>query len=845
MPASEALSPVQRKSRYAGIFHTLDGCEARGWVCDLSAPERPVQIHVLIDHQQVATLTCDVEREDIRHRLGVSSGRLGFRFLIPEAFIDGQVHVLGFRLPDRSVLPVMFTEKPGEAGEECRFRLNSGYQFISCLDDVAGGRLRGWVQRRDPFTGELSGGCTVLISMDDAPLMQAKADRYRGDVAGVVGGDPECGFEATIPRHLRRSGEVELRVTVLPEGRDLEGSPLTVSMLDDRTEEALVQLSETVDALYREIATLRTQMNSLLRPRGYDLGGYDRWARAYYAQLRVRVAERRELRASAAGRRRKAPLVSIICPVYRPLMSDFVAAVESVLAQTWQNWELIIVDDGAKSPEVSEKISEYCRADRRIRAVTLRRNKGISGATNAGLKEVRGDWVAFFDHDDLLVDVAIETMLQHAEGTSARVLYSDEDKIDADGIFSEPNLKPDFDYRYLLGCNYVCHLTMVRTDTLAQAGELRTKYDGAQDHDLLLRLTEIVPASGILHVPEILYHWRKTPNSTAVTIENKEYAVEAGVSCVRDHLKRRKKPAEIGSVLGMTLYSVRWLRTRQPKVSVIIPFRDQPEVTQECLRRLLTLTDYPDFEVILVDNWSVEPSTQSMLRSACRDSRVRVLRAEEEFNFSRLNNRAAEQSDADYFFFMNNDLFVEDESWLSRIVSEAEAGDRVAAVGGKYLYPNGRVQHVGVAVGPEAIAVHVHKGLPGDQSGYVGHAILTHEVTAVTGAGMLVRAEAFRAVGGFDEENLRVAYNDVDLCLKLRSADWKIIQCNEFVATHHESLSRGSDDQQMHEARFFGESQYMREKWAESRFFARDPAYSRFFSIGKLPYHDLRDPLSL
>ena len=429
-----------------------------------------------------------------------------------------------------------------------------------------------------------------------------------------------------------------------------------------------------------------------------------------------------------------------------------------------------------------------------------------------------------------------------ASATGARLLYSDEDKIDQAGYFLEPNLKPDWNYRYVLGCNYVCHLLFVHAATLAKVGPLRAEYDGAQDHDLILRLAEEVPAREIHHVPEVLYHWRKTPNSTAVDVSKKGYAIDAGVRAVGDHLKRRGVKAKVSSIRGLTLYGVEWLDRTQPSVTIIIPFKDQIGITQRCLDALLANTAYKNFDIVLVDNWSVTMEAQGFIKRARRISRVRVMTIEEEFNYSRLNNLAAAESRADYLFFMNNDVFVSDPSWLSTIVGEARLSEDIAVVGGKFLYPNSTIQHAGVVVGPDGIAAHVHRGAPDTDYGYIGRAMLSHEISAVTAAGMLIRASVFREVGGFDEVDLRVAYNDVDLCLRVREAGYRIVWCAEFVAAHHESLSRGSDDPPEHEARFFRETQVMLQRWGGKPCFAHDPFYSRFFTVDRQPFFDLVDP---
>ena len=837
---------------FLGYVDTFTEREASGWAVDARPGGEVVRLHVLVDHQEVGTILCDRRRDDLRAVLGHPTGLLGFSFTVPDRFVDGEMHALAFRFTDRSVVPFLDPAYPEERPEEREFVLHRVYEFSSFIDGMKQGALRGWVQRIDADTRARSGGCHVLVTSNGARIAQVKADRYRGDVAAALGGDPNCGFEIILPQQFRRGGAQTLRFVVTPDNYELAGSPLTTLLVDDALEARLLDMQDMVDRLYGDITRLRTSIADAMPTATYSLGDYDRWARRYYDRLRARVAEARErsrLQAAeepasglAAPGEVAQPLVSILCPTYRPMLSDFVAAVDSVLAQTYRHWELIIVDDGGRAPEITACIEGYCVADARIRCITLMQNSGISAATNAGLQAATGAYVAFFDHDDLLVDVAIEVMVGAAAATGARVLYSDEDKVDQAGYFLEPNLKPDWNYRYVLGCNYVCHLLFVEAATLAEIGPLRAQYDGAQDHDLILRLSEAVPATAIRHVPEVLYHWRKTPNSTAVDVSKKDYAISAGVRCVSDHLRRRGIAAKVTPIRGLTLYGIKWLERSQPSVCIIIPFKDQIRTTQRCLDAVLAHTRYRNFEIILVDNWSVTAEALDFGKRLARRGRVKVITVQEEFNFSRLNNIAARETQADFLFFMNNDLFVSDPSWLATIVAEAQASPEVAIVGGKFLYPNDTIQHAGVVVGPDGVAAHAHRGLPDTDYGYIGRAMLSHEVSAVTAAGMLIRSEVFREIGGFDEDQLKIAYNDIDLCLKARMAGWRVIWCAEFVAAHHESLSRGSDDQPAHEARFFRETQVMLKRWSDVPMFRRDPFYSPFFTVGRQPFFDLVDP---
>nr|WP_294914526.1 glycosyltransferase family 2 protein [uncultured Neokomagataea sp.] len=836
--------PHQMSSNFRSMIDKITNGIISGWAFDVRT-FTPVTVHMLIDQQEVLQVVCNEPRQDVQNAFQLPHENHGLNILIPLKFHDGKTHTLSLRLPDRSAILLPLPEEHAlPTHEEISFKLDYTPEIISHADGITHGTVRGWALQRPTPNSHLEGNVTVSLLADGRPVSQARADLYRGDVAAAVGCPPNCGFELPIPLHFRGSTPHHFEVVTLPEKITIPGTPIVSSVTDDALETRLVNLMNVIDGLHRELSTLRKDVRALIPKRPDTLRDYDLWARRYYPLRRALAAKERAYEAQQ-NTLPTPPLVSVLCPTYRPLKSDFEAAIQSVLNQTYSNWELIIIDDCGKSAETTKTINHFAQQDSRIRPIILPKNAGISNATNVGMDAAKGDYVVFFDHDDLMEDIALEVMVRAAQKTGAKLVYSDEDKIDQAGYFLEPNFKPDFNYRYLLGCNYICHLTMIETATMRKVGHLSKKYDGAQDHDFVLRATEILTPQDIHHVPELLYHWRKTPNSTAVTVANKTYAVDAGVRCVKDHLTRKKHKAKVSSINDLTIYRAQYTLNEQPEVTIIIPFRDQVETTQQCVNALLKYTSYKNFKIILVDNWSTEKETLDYLKEIQKNKKISVLRIEEPFNYSLINNRAVSNSTSPFLLFLNNDVFVEQKNWLNIAMSEALAAPDIGAVGLKLLYPNNTTQHAGVAVGAPAIAVHTQRGIAANDYGYIGRAMLTHEVTAVTAAAMLVRRDVFNAVEGFDDVHLTVAYNDVDLCLKIRKAGYRIIFSADAVAVHHESLSRGSDDRPEHETRFFLETQTMLTRWEHEPLFKQDPAYSRFFRVDQQPFFELEDPETL
>ena len=816
-----------------GQVENIERGSISGWAIDRLNPQTPLKLRLAIDGRLQAVIDCDIERQNLDH-LHLPASRIGFDYRIPARFHDGTRHVITL-----STLAGAVVQLP-----DARNRLFSAFQFSiglqtaidGVLDGLVDGVIQGWALQTDPRTGKKTGGLRLLISADGQPVAELIADQFRADVVeagdfepGCI--DPSCGFTYALPAAFCAGKIIRLEAHVMPGRLALRQSPVEIA-LPSASERARIQaLIGRADELFRFAYALRQELRSCLPADRYSLANYEDWA----LQNREKIAARAAARYGAIEGR---PLVSILCPVFRPNLPDFLEAIDSVCAQSYKNWELILVDDASGDTRLSELIAALVAAEPRIRAFVEEKNAGISAATNQALRQASGEVSLFFDHDDVLDPNAIEVMLRARRATGARLLYSDEDKINHSGRYAEPNLKPDFNYRFLLEVNYICHLVMVETALAREAGGLNPRFDGAQDHDFLLRLTEHLPGSAIHHVPEILYHWRISANSTAASGSAKPKAAKAGALAVSEHLARRKRNAKVTRRGNYTCYRVAFPAAADTGVSILIPFRDQIEMTRNCVNAIRAETRGVEYEILLLDNWSCTEAAEAFCTEQANLADTRVIRIAENFNYSRINNLGANTARHPFLLFLNNDVLVQGSDWLQILLSEALADPKTAAVGAKLLYPNGTVQHAGVVLGVGGVAEHAFRGLAGNAPGYIAHAIAAREVAAVTAACMLVRRAAFTEIGGFDETELGIAFNDIDLCIRLRNAGYSIVFTPDCVAEHHESFSRGDDFGEEKLGRFMRENHVMLQRW--KHLLDQDPFYNRHFARDGGVYRDLR-----
>jgi GT2 family glycosyltransferase len=520
------------------------------------------------------------------------------------------------------------------------------------------------------------------------------------------------------------------------------------------------------------------------------------------------------------------PLISVIMPTCETDPDLLQLTIDSVKAQSYDNWELCVSDDASTNDAVIDCLQQNAAGDARIKYVTQPSRVGIAGNTNAAISLASGQYCTFLDHDDLLAPHALFEVASVAlERPEAKLIYSDEDKIDINGERNEPHFKPDWNPDLLLSQNYICHLTVVRSDVLSDAGWCRLGYDGAQDHDLLLRVSRRLKHHEVHHIPLILYHWRQTANSTAQSADVKGYSTDSGIRAVADHLSAVGEQAEVVAGKYPNTYRiVRELPADPPLVSIIIPTRDRLDILSQCVESVRNLTTYPNYEILVVDNRSEHPQTLEYLQQIELLKGVRVVRYDEDFNYSAINNFAVRHARGSILTLMNNDIEVISPDWLTEMVTHALRPE-IGCVGAKLLYKNNMVQHAGVILGIGGVAGHAHKYFDSESAGYFSRLHLTQNMSAVTAACLTVERRIYDMVGGLNETDLKVAFNDVDFCLSVRALGFRNLWTPYAVLYHHESLSRGQEDTSEKQQRFTSEARFMQKKWGKS--LVSDPAYNR------------------
>ena len=666
--------------------------------------------------------------------------------------------------------------------------LQRGVEFsideVSVSSDSTEITVKGWA-------ADLHGNADVHIALEDLPgASLKKVDRYlRPDVNSALPVPQESvlGFRAEI---------------AIPGGkailRRVQGAKLVFSTPTDSRKADFAIPSSTISRFTRLV---HTTFRMVRHPRTAARIIRDKYVtpgrqRADYHKL-IRATENygpEAVKEAIRGFSRR-PVISIVMPVYNVDPQWLSKCVDSVLAQSYGNWQLCIADDHSTRQDVRPMLERYARLDDRITVVFREKNGHISRATNSALAEATGDYVALMDNDDeisphALFEVA-KTINEHPD---VDLIYTDEDKIDEKGVRSDPHFKPDFSPDLLLSTNYISHLGVYRRSIVEDIGGFRAGYEGSQDYDLVLRFMERTDASHVRHIPKVLYHWRTLPTSTASDGGAKNYASLAGLRVLRDAVVRRGYRAEVTPSIADGIYDIHYEVDENELVSIIIPTRDGYDNIERCVTSIIEKTSYGNYEIVIADNGSTNPHMADLYERFRKllGARFRVEKIDIPFNYSRINNIAATKAAGRYLLFLNDDTEVISPEWMTRMVSFTQL-DRIGVVGAKLYYPIDTIQHSGIVLGLGGVAGHIQAGFPRGYTGYFGRLVENVNYYAVTAACCMIKAADFHAVGGFDE-TLAVAYNDVDLCVRIHDQLHRdIVWSHEVELYHYESMTRGYD----------------------------------------------------
>ena len=528
------------------------------------------------------------------------------------------------------------------------------------------------------------------------------------------------------------------------------------------------------------------------------------------------------------------PLISVIMPVYNTPSQWLMLAIESVIKQLYPYWELCIADDASTDPEIKTILENYRRNDPRIKVIFRTENGHISAASNSALSLATGDFISLLDHDDELAEHALFKVAEEINAhPNAVLIYSDEDKIDTYGVRSGPYFKSDWNPDLLYGHNFISHLGTYKRSVIHAIGGFRLSYEGSQDYDLALRVIETVKADQIRHIPHVLYHWRMIPGSIALNNDQKNYAHDAARKAIQSHLNRigmREAKVEPHPIIPTFHRVVYPLPKMLPLVSIIIPTKDKVHLLKQCVRSILTKTDYPAFEILIIDNQSVSRKTFKYYKELEDNHKIKILFFNEPFNYSKMNNFAVEKANGELITLLNNDTEVISTNWLKEMVQHAIRPE-IGIVGAKLYYPDNTIQHAGVIAGFGGVAGHLYSKCKNKSHGQAGKAVLTQNFLTVTAACITLRRSVFQEIGGFEENNLVVAFNDVDLCFRIYKKGYRVLWTPFAELYHHESATRGGPKSSKQKEQSLKETQYMREHWLD--LIKKDPFYNPNLSLDK------------
>lgn len=675
------------------------------------------------------------------------------------------------------------------------------------LDD-RGISVSGWCIAREDYSICLKDASGAVIS---GKIM----DRRRTDVEQAY---PECkkewihGYLFTSKERIKGKVTVEVYcdgVKEVVQHSFRQALPMKIG-------KSIKQQGWKVKVYYQQFGLKQTVRRAIEKLGGKEVRTYEAFRRRYFPDKKELNRQRKEQFVYE-------PLFSIVVPLYKTPLPYLEALIRSIQAQTYRKWELYLSDGSGKESSLKEVLRNYARKEKRIHIIENDCRLNISDNTNRALEQADGDYVVFVDHDDTLApDALYECVKVLNREPDAEVIYTDSDKLSENGKrYSEPCFKPDFNLDLLRCQNYICHLTVIQKRFLDKVGYLNSDYSGVQDYDHILRCVE--RTNRIVHIPKILYHWRMCPGSVAVDTDNKPYTYELFQKILREHYERMGIQAEVKAVFPGVVRTVYQL-PYEPLVSVIIANKDHRDDLMRCVESLEQESEYKNLEILIVENNSVSEEIFAYYDQVQRQyDNVRVLRYEKEFNYADIQNYAAVRAKGDYLLLLNNDTWLERPESIREMLGYCMR-DEVGIVGAKLLYPDDTIQHAGVIVGLGGVADHAFTGMDKDEPGYCCRALCAQEYSAVTAACLMVKKSVYNAVGGMDVE-LKVAFNDVDFCLRVKEAGHKIIYNPFAVWYHDESKTRGAEDTPEKIERFRGEIEYFQRRWADF-LYKGDPAYN-------------------
>ena len=668
-------------------------------------------------------------------------------------------------------------------------------------------------------------GDTNVSFESHGELVDAEIRRVRR--VDVLNAFPECkkedaiGFEAVLPCEKQDVFKVYL---TSKNKRDSSKVYVDENSVFNRIAQAQELVKKANDTLH-QYGVARTAEKIQRKLLNKDNISYEGW-------LQLRSPKKSELQRQREYTFEYTPKISIVVPLYKTPKKYLAEMIESVMAQTYSNWELCLSDGSGSNSPILKTLKAYESKDSRIRVVYNKQPLQISDNTNVALAIATGEFIAFADHDDLLTpDALFECVQAINNNPGTEMVYTDEDKISMNGReHFEPHFKTDFNIDMLRSVNYICHLCMVKRSLYEKVGQLNPEFDGAQDYDFVLRCVE--HTKNIVHVPKILYHWRAHKDSTAENPESKNYAFEAGKRAITAHLQRLGIAAEVTSRAEKGFYRVKYELKENPLVSVIIPTKDHIDDLDKCLQSLEKVNTYDNMEYIIVENNSVKEETFAYYERIQKEiPKVKVVYWKEQgFNYPAINNMGVDHSNGEYLLFLNNDTEIVNPDCICELVSQCQRPE-VGAVGARLYYEDGTIQHAGVIIGAGGVAGHAFVGFEHDALGYFARIVLVQDYSAVTAACMMMKRNVYEEVGRFDEK-FAVAFNDVDLCLKIREAGYLIVYDPYAELNHYESKSRGYEDTEEKVARFNSEVDRFQTKWKDV-LAKGDPYYSPNLTLDK------------